>query len=224
MKARVLLVDDHLLFAEAIRLALESNDIEVVGIVGSGEEAMRAVRRSPPDLALVDIGLPDQSGLVVGSTLLHEYPDMKVLALSALDDPAVVRQALRAGFHGYLIKDTPVGRFIQAVEAVLSGQVVVPPVLAPRIAGARTAEEQSVTLLVNQLTSRERQVLQLLVEGASGQAIAHSLGISPNTVRTHVQSILTKLQVRSRLQAASFAVRHGVVTTPGQRRHAAEAS
>jgi two-component system, NarL family, nitrate/nitrite response regulator NarL len=224
MKARVLLVDDHVLFAEAIRLALESNDIEVVGIVGSGEEALRAVRRSPPDLAVVDIGLPDQSGIVVGSTLLHEYPDMKVLALSALDDPAVVRQALRAGFHGYLIKDTPVGRFIQAVEAVLSGQVVVPPVLAPRVAGARTAEEESVTLLVNQLTSRERQVLQLLVEGASGQAIALSLGISPNTVRTHVQSILTKLQVRSRLQAASFAVRHGVVTTPGQQRHAAGAS
>lgn len=224
MKARVLLVDDHLLFAEAIRLALESNDMEVVGIVGSGEEAVRAVRRSPPDLAVIDIGLPDQSGLVVGSTLLHEYPDMKVLALSALDDPAVVRQALRDGFHGYLIKDTPVGRFIQAVEAVLSGQVVVPPVLAPRVAGARTAEEEGVTLLVNQLTSRERQVLQLLVEGASGQAIAHSLGISPNTVRTHVQSILTKLQVRSRLQAASFAVRHGVVTTPGQPRHAAGAS
>lgn len=224
MKARVLLVDDHVLFAEAIRLALESNDIEVVGIVGSGEEALQAVRRSPPDLALVDIGLPDQSGLVVGSRLLHEYPDMKVLALSALDDPAVVRQALRAGFHGYVIKDTPVGRFIQAVEAVLSGQVVVPPVLAPRVAGARTAEEESVTLLVNQLTSREREVLQLLVEGASGQAIALSLGISPNTVRTHVQSILTKLQVRSRLQAASFAVRHGVVTTPGQQRHAAGAS
>jgi two-component system nitrate/nitrite response regulator NarL len=171
-------------------------------------------------MAVVDIGLPDQSGLVVGRTLLHEYPDMKVLALSALDDPAAVREALRAGFHGYVVKDTPVERFMNAVEAVLSGQVVVPPVLAPRVAGARSAEEETVTLLVSQLTPRERQVLQLLVEGASGQAIAHALGISPNTVRTHVQSVLTKLQVRSRLQAASFAIRHGVVAGPGQQRRA----
>lgn len=217
-KARVLVVDDHMLFAEAIRLALETNGVEVVGIVGSGEEALRAVRRLSPDLVLIDIGLPDQSGLVVGRTLLHEHPNVKVLALSALDDPRAVREALRLGFHGYVVKDTPVARFIQAVDAVVGGQVVVPPLLAPRIAGARSAEEETVALLANQLTPREREVLELLVEGASGQIIAHSLGISPNTVRTHVQSVLTKLQVGSRLEAATFAVRHGIVAGPGQRR------
>jgi two-component system nitrate/nitrite response regulator NarL len=224
MKTRVLLVDDHMLFAEAIRLALEAHDMEVVAVVGSGQEALRAARRAPPDVAIVDIGLPDESGLVVGRTLLHEHPDIKVLALSALDDPAAVREALRAGFHGYVVKDTPVGSFMQAIDSVLSGQVVVPPVLASRVAGARTPEEETVALLVNQLTPRERLVLQLLVEGASGQMIARSLGISPNTVRTHVQSVLTKLQVRSRLQAASFAVRHGIVGGSVQQRRAADAS
>jgi len=215
-RARVLIVDDHMLFAEAIRLALEEHDIEVVGIAVSGEEALTAVRRWHPDLALVDIGLPDRSGLAVGKAILQEFPETKVLALTALGDPRTAREALRAGFQGYIMKDTPVTRFIQAIHSVLDGQVVVPRPLAPRVAGALSAEEEAVALLSNQLTPREREVLVLLVEGASGQSIARSLGISPNTVRTHVQSVLTKLQVRSRLEAATFAVRHGIVAIPGR--------
>lgn len=215
-RARVLIIDDHMLFAEAIHLALEEHGFEVVGIAASGDEALSAVRRWHPDLALVDIGLPDRSGLAVGRAILQERPETKLLALTALDDPRTVREALRGGFHGYVVKDTPVSRFVQAVGSVLGGQVVVPRPLAPRVAGALSAEEEAVALLSNQLTPREREVLELLVEGASGQAIARSLGISPNTVRTHVQSVLTKLQVRSRLEAATFAVRHRIVPGPGR--------
>lgn len=220
-RAQVLIIDDHMLFAEAIRFALQAHDVDVVGIAASSEEALPAVRRLCPDLVLVDIGLPDGSGLTVGKAILQEYPAMKVLALSALDEPRAVREALRAGFQGYVAKDTPVARFIQAIDAVLAGHVVVPRPLAPRIAGARSAEEEAVALLSNQLTAREREVLGLLVEGASGQSIARSLGISPNTVRTHVQSVLTKLQVRSRLEAATFAVRHRIVADPRPQRRIA---
>lgn len=201
-----------MLFAEAIRSALQARGFEVVAIAGTGEEALRATRELRPDVVCLDIGLPDRNGLDVGREILGEDPTVKVLALTALEEPRAVREALRAGFHGYLVKDTPVARFVQAVEAAMGGQVVVPRRLASRVAGARSSEEEAAALLADQLTPREREVLGLLVEGASGPAIARRLGISPNTVRTHVQSILTKLQARSRLEAASFAVRHRITT------------
>ena len=221
---RVLIVDDHALFAEAIRLTLGAHGVEVVGIANTVEEGMSSIRRHRPDVALVDIGLPDGSGLALGERVLAECPETKVIALSALGDPRAVRDALRIGFHGYIIKDTSISRFITAIEAVLGGEVVVPRALAPRVAGKQTSEEEAVSLLVDQLTPRERQVLELLVEGASGQTIAATLDISPNTVRTHVQNVLTKLQVRSRLEAATFAVRHRIVPLPHQDRQSASAS
>lgn len=220
---RVLIVDDHGLFAEAIRLTLDANGVEVVGIANTVEEGLDAVHRLRPEVALVDIGLPDGSGIDLGERILAERPETKVIALSALGDPRAVRDALRVGFHGYIIKDTSISRFITAIEAVLGGEVVVPRALAPRVAGKQSSDEEAVALLVDQLTPRERQVLELLVEGASGQAIARALGISPNTVRTHVQNVLTKLQVRSRLEAATFAVRHRIVPMPNQDRRSAPA-
>jgi two-component system, NarL family, nitrate/nitrite response regulator NarL len=216
---RILIVDDHALFAEAIRLTLDAHGVDVVGIVHTVEEGLEAVHRLRPDVALVDIGLPDGSGLALGERILEDLPETKVVALSALGDPRAVRDALKIGFHGYIIKDTSISKFVNAIEAVLSGEVVVPRALAPRVAGKQTSDEQAVALLVDQLTPRERQVLELLVEGASGQTIARTLGISPNTVRTHVQNVLTKLQVRSRLEAATFAVRHRIVPLPPQDRY-----
>jgi two-component system nitrate/nitrite response regulator NarL len=211
---RALIVDDHLLFAEAIRSTLESNGIEVVAVATDGAEAMRAVQDHRPDLALVDIGLPDQSGLALGKQILADFRDTKVLAVSALDDPRVVKEAVRLGFSGYIMKETPVPRFVTSVLAAVDGQVVVPHRVAARVAGARTRREREAGILSEQLTPREKDVLELLVEGIDGDAIAERLGIARNTVRTHVQSILSKLQVHSRLEAAAFAVRHGIVESP----------
>lgn len=206
-----------MLFADAIRSTLEAAGIFVIGVATNGERGIEDVRREKPDLVLVDLGLPDQSGLAVGKLILDEHPGMKVVALTAIDAPRAVEEALRAGFNGYLTKDTPVLRFVSSIRAALDGQVVIPHKLAPALAGAKTSEEENAALLVEQLTPREREVLSLLVDGASGEDIAKRLVISPNTVRTHVQSILTKLQVHSRLEAATFAVRHGVVAAPGVR-------
>jgi DNA-binding NarL/FixJ family response regulator len=160
----------------------------------------------------MDLGLPDRSGLAVGQEILERWPQMKILAVTALDDPKAVDDALRMGFRGYLTKDTPVARFISSLEAIVDGQVVAPHRLIP--GGHRRRPADDISLLVTQLTSREREVLGLLMEGADGRTIARRLGISRNTVRTHVQSILTKLQVHSRLEAATFAVRHHVVPVP----------
>lgn len=197
-----------MLFAEAVVTALEGNGIGVDRVANTGAEAIRAVRERTPELVLVDLGLPDRSGMSVGSEILEISPTTKVVVLTALDDDRAVRNVLRAGFHGYVTKDTPVAKFIQVVQAALAGQVVLPRRTAARVAGVRTAQEDSAALLMDQLTSREREVLSLLMDGMSGPAMSKQLHISPNTVRTHVQSILTKLQVHSRLEAASFAVRY----------------
>jgi len=186
----------------------------VVGSVTTADEAIPAVRRSHPHLVIMDIGLPDRSGLDVGSEIVQGWPDVKVLALTGVDDPRAVREALDLGFQGYLVKDVPVERFVRTVEAVMAGQIVVPGRLLPS-AAARTRDEEAVSLLVQQLTQREIEILRLLVEGAEGGTIASALRISPNTVRSHVQSILSKLQVHSRLEAAAFAVRHRIYLGSG---------
>jgi two-component system nitrate/nitrite response regulator NarL len=201
-----------MLFAEAIRVALEDLGEEVLGVVTTGEEAVASVRRTRPDIVLMDIALPDQSGLAVGGAILGEWPDMKIIALTALSDRTAVEEALRIGFRGYITKDTPVAQFVNSLQSVLDGHIVLPHRLGPT--GKRSAAEDEVALLADQLTAREREVLGLLVEGADGLTVAMKLGISRNTVRTHVQNILMKLQVHSRLEAATFAVRHRLVQAP----------
>jgi DNA-binding NarL/FixJ family response regulator len=212
---RILIVEDHVLFAEAVTMALGARGYNVVGVVDTVEEAMPAVERLQPDLALVDIALTDGNGIALGRAILREHPRIRVVAVSALNDSRSVREALQAGLNGYVIKDTPIARFVQAIETVLAGDVVVPRALSRQVAGMQTSEEKTAALLIGQLTRREEQVLGLLVEGASSKRIARALGVSPNTVRTHVQNVLMKLHVTSRLEAAAFAVRHGIVGRRG---------
>jgi DNA-binding NarL/FixJ family response regulator len=200
------------LFAEAIRSALDGAGMDAVAVVTSGRAALAYLEDDRPDVILLDLGLPDRSGLAVGREILESWPDAKLMVLTALDDPKAVEEAMRAGFRGYLTKDTPVSRFVSSIEAIVAGQEVFPHRFAH--AARHPGSSDSVWLLISQLTPREREVLGLLVEGADGRTIAARLGISRNTVRTHVQSILTKLQVHSRLEAATLAVRHRVVPLP----------
>jgi DNA-binding NarL/FixJ family response regulator len=202
---RILIVDDHKLFADAISPALERQGIDVVSTATNGAEALEAVRRDRPDGVLIDIGLPDRSGLAVGSEILREWPSTVVIAVTALEDARMVREAARAGFHGFLPKSTDLPQFVSSVRAVLGGEAVFPR------RGVGASAIRQAPLAAEQLTARERDVLALLSRGTTSQGIADALGIAPNTVRTHVQNILSKLQVHSRLEAVVFAVRHGVV-------------
>ena len=140
---------------------------------------------------------------------MSEAPGTKIVALTALEDEQTLRDALRSGFHGYLTKNTEPGTFRRALESIADDQVVFQHRLG-RGVSARDSDTSDAELLVRQLTSREVEVLQLLARGASSLEISEELSVSPNTVRTHVQGILTKLQVHSRLEAAAFAVRHGL--------------
>ena len=214
---RVLIVEDHALFADVIRVSLTDQGMDVLPPCRTGADAITAVERQEPDLVLLDIGLPDRSGLSVGRQILQMRPHTRVVALTAMDDPRTARRAIRAGFHGYLTKDVSVPTFIQSVQAIVDGgQVVVPQRFASALAG-RDSQETAAKMLAQHLTAREREVLGLLVEGYTGPRMARSLRVSPHTIRTHIQSILMKLQVHSRLEAVAFAVKHGIVLPPTRR-------
>jgi two-component system NarL family response regulator len=157
------------------------------------------------------MNLPDASGLEVGKKILEEGFETKLIAVTAMDDPEVVKEAMKIGFHGYVTKDTPLSQFLASIQFVLQGQTVLPQRTSARAAGARTAEEEDALLRSKFLTSRELEVLSLLTEGASSKEVARRLHVSQNTVRSHVQNILSKLGVHSRLEAAAFAVKYRLV-------------
>ena len=206
---RVLVVDDHRLFADVISSILTEQGMEVVGVVTSAASAVSEAARSKPDLVLLDLGLPDGNGMDAGRAILKENPDAIVVVVSALAEPEKVREALTAGFRGFVAKDAPLTRFASSVAAALEGQVVMPHDLGER--ATPSPEEAYATVAAAHLTPRERQVLALLVEGASTSKMATRMRVSRNTVRTHVGRVLAKLQAHSRLEAATFAVRHSLV-------------
>ena len=208
---RLLIVDCHVLFADLLRFSLETFGMTVLPVVTTGDDALDAVDHHLPSLVLLEIDLPTTSGLSVGKSILEHHPQAKVVALSDAGDPRTAREAIEMGFHGYLTKDMPVGQLMTALGAVLDGQVVIPRALAGPASGGKWPEDRHMHLIVDQLTAREREVLAMLVEGASSQEIARRLFVSLHTVRSHVQSVLTKLQVHSRLEAVAFAVQHEII-------------
>jgi NarL family two-component system response regulator LiaR len=180
--------------------------MSVLGVYTTADEGLAAAREHRPDMVLLDLGLPDRSGLELGEEIMEELPDTKVVAVTALEDEKSVQDAFKAGFHGYLTKQTEAERFRNALRSIQDGQTVF-----PQRQVSRNRERTNDELMSEQLTNREVEVLQLLAEGATSAQMAEQLDVSPNTVRTHVQGILSKLQVHSRLEAAAFAVRHGLV-------------
>jgi DNA-binding NarL/FixJ family response regulator len=205
-----LIIDDHKLFAEAVRPLLESLDLSVT-MAQTGQDALEAVRTRAFDVILVDIGLPDGSGLAVGSRILQERPAAKLLAVTGFDDPQAVKEALRVGFRGYVTKDVRAQRFVSAIKAVMDGQVVIPRQLASAVGGARSAEDRHAALLAQQLTDREREVLALVGEGLSNDEIAARLVISPATAKTHVSRTMVKLGARDRAQLVVVAYEAGLI-------------
>ena len=208
---KVLIVDDHILFAESIRRTLEAHGLQVLGVAGNEKDALPMARSGQPDLVLMDLNLPDADGADVARKIMKDCPDAKVLVVTSLTNPRRVTEIIRDGFQGYLTKDTPLAQFVSAVRAAIDGQVVMPMRVARAVAGSKTEEEANAALLADHLTTREHEVLTLLASGATSEVIAEELSVSLNTVRTHIQNVLTKLQVHSRLEAATFAVKYGIV-------------
>lgn len=194
---------------DAVRPTLLGLGAEDIVVAYTGSDGVAAAKRSELDVALVDIGLPDRSGLSVGREIMDLDSRTLVVALTAVKDALIARHALKLGFAAYLPKDISLDIFAQGMRNVLRGGRI-----DLSSAGPSTSRRPSRTEPWREgsdLTGRELEVLSLLVEGCAGPTIATRLGISRNTVRTHIQSILTKVQVHSRLQAVAFAVEEGLV-------------
>jgi two-component system, NarL family, nitrate/nitrite response regulator NarL len=208
---RVLIVDRERLFAEALGSLLEHESIAVYDVVHSIPQAIATARHDEPDVVLLALDRCSEEELGSGALILEAFPNAKVLVLGGDGDRWAPQQAMGAGFHGYLTKDATAARLVESIRCVADGEeVFAPPVRPPRRVIRTTPMQRDVESFGAQLTAREREVLQLITSGGSGRSIARTLGITENTVRTHVQSILVKLQVHSRLEAAALAMHHGL--------------
>ena len=210
LRTRVLIVDDHVLFAEGLETALAERGIEVVGIATRGREAVTLAGRERPDFVLIDVDLPDMDGVTVGRSILADHPEIKLMAVTGRRDAGLVREAIRAGFQGFVMKESSISELMASMKAVARNHAVIPHQAAKALAGMRS-EQQDAELLSSHLTEREREVLSLLVDGTGSKQLAERLHLSPNTIRTHIQNICFKLQVHSRLEAVAFAVRYAIV-------------
>ena len=205
-----MIVDDHKLFADAIRPILQFEGIHVAAVSTTGPEAVADAQRTRPHVILLDLGLPDADAIDVGKQILRDVPHVRILALGAVTDPTAVDETEGAGFHGYLTKDAAASQLVASIRGVHSGEHVMLPGVDDPVANGHRAGSRQAEMLAASLSTREREVLALLVEGADTREIAQRLYLSSKTVRTHVQRILAKLGVHSRLQAVAFAVRHRV--------------
>jgi DNA-binding NarL/FixJ family response regulator len=187
-------------------LALDE-ELEVVGEAANGEEAIRRAHELAPDVVLMDLLMPVMDGIAATGVIRRELPDVEVIALTSVLEDSAILGAVRAGAIGYLLKDTQAGELCRAIKAAAAGQVQLSPQAA-----ARLMREVQVPQSPEKLTSREIEVLRLLAQGMSNKDIGAALVIGVKTVKTHVSSILSKLGVPSRTQAALYAVRIGLVS------------
>lgn len=211
MAINILLVDDHAVVRQGLKMFLGLDpDLEVVGEAENGEEAIRLTRELGPDVILMDLLMPVMDGITAISIIRRDFPDTEVIALtSVLEDEAVIK-AMRAGAIGYLLKDTQAEELRRAIKAAAAGQVQLSPQAAARLMREVKAPDSP-----EKLTERETDVLRLLALGRANKQIALELVIGEKTVKTHVSSILRKLNVPSRTQAALYAVRIGLVSMEG---------
>jgi DNA-binding NarL/FixJ family response regulator len=212
---RVLLADEQSLFREAVRVVLSSEgDLDVVAEARDGVQAVAEAERTQPDVALLDANLPNCDGIRATQLILARVPDCRVIVFSGQEDERVLLEAMEAGASGYLSKEAPLAELIEATRAVHRGEALVPPrmlgALLQRVIHRRRERDEAIKQMTN-LTRREREVLALLAQGADNDMIAQRLVISPETARTHVQNVLGKLGVHSRLEAAAFVTQNGIL-------------
>jgi DNA-binding NarL/FixJ family response regulator len=210
---RVLVVDDHAVVRSGLRLLIDAEeDMETVGEAGNVRDAIFEARTSNPDLILMDVVMPGESGLEGVPKLLHEHPEVKVLILSMQDDPRYLREAFAVGASGYVLKEAADTEVVTAIREVAAGGRYVHPELGARLIAAeaeaaRQAEEDP-------LSDREREVLRLLALGYTNQEIAKKLFISVRTAETHRAHVMQKLRLASRAELVRYAIAHGLLEQP----------
>ncbi len=217
-KIRVLIVDDHAVVRQGLRAFLELQDappalpIEIAGEAANGAQAVELARRLQPDVVLLDLVMPEMDGIAATPQIIAASPRARVLILTSFGEEDKVFPAIRAGAHGYLLKDIPPNDLVHAVRAAYAGKVQLHPDIARKLMSVIAGQEEPLwgTRLtgVEELSEREREVLRLVARGLTNHEIAERLVISEKTVKTHVSSILGKLGLADRTQAAIWALKH----------------
>ena len=208
MSIRVLIADDHGVVRQGLTMYLKlDGELEVVGEASNGEEALHMARALKPDVVLMDVLMPVMDGIEATEKIKAELPDVEVVALTSVLDDGAVTGAVRAGAMGYLLKNTKPRELCRAIKGAAAGQVQLDPEAAARLMREMRTPERP-----EALTARETEVLGLLARGKANKQIARELFVEEKTVKAHVSSILRKLGVSSRTQAALYAVRTGLVS------------
>jgi two-component system, NarL family, response regulator LiaR len=212
---QVLVCDDQAVVAEGLEMILNADpEIEVVALAYGGAEAIEKARQTRPDLVLMDLKMPGVNGIQATRQILAEQPEIKVLVLTTFGDDEWVFDAVRSGASGYLLKGTPRAELIRAVKGTLAGESYIDPAVGAKIlAQVAGSPGPQKTTLGRDLSQRELDVLGLLARGLTNAEIADQLYLTKGTVRNYVSSILAKLDVEDRTQAAILALRHGLVNS-----------
>ncbi len=222
---RVLLADDHALFRAGIASLLKAWGMETVGQASNGLEALEQARALRPDLILMDIGMSPCNGLEATRLIKAELPETKIVIVTVSDDDDDLFEAIKSGAEGYLLKDMSEEELGRTLTGIATGEPALSPGLAAKILDefARVARDGAAKDVESDgLTPREREVLELVVTGATNREIAAALYISENTVSFHMKHILAKLHLKNRAQAVAYAIRSGLVTVSDDEAHVAE--
>jgi len=208
---RALIVDDHPVTREGLRTALELSDdaVVVVGEAGSGEEAVERARELSPDVVFMDVRMPGMDGIEATRRIREASPETKIILITIDESRSAVSEAIAAGVSGYLLKDASPDALVDAARNAIEGNAVIHPQLTKAfIEEARAAGDEPRT---TPLSKREREILQKVADGATTRQVASDLGISPHTVKTHLERIFEKLGANDRAQAVAMAIRAGIV-------------
>lgn len=213
-KIRILLVDDHALVRASLKsLIAEFAGIEVVAEANDGLEALALVAKHHPDVVLTDISMPTLNGLEATRRIVKEYPSTVVVVLSMHTDEKWVQQAMRAGASGYLLKTSPPHELKLALEAVAQGQIFLSPAISKQVVDVYLGRASGKDDPLDQLTPRQREILQLIAEGHASKRIAQLLGASVKTVESHRASLMDRLDIHDVAGLVRFAIRHGLVSS-----------
>jgi NarL family two-component system response regulator LiaR len=205
---RVLLVDDHAMVRRGLATFLKVyDDLELAGEAADGEAAIELCARVQPDVVLMDLFMPGMDGVTATRAIREQHPTVAVIALTSFKEEALIQRALGAGALSYLLKDVSAEELVRAIRAAHAGRSTLSPEATRALIHAATRPPSP----GHDLTPREREVLALLVDGLNNTVIAERLVVSPSTVKSHVSNILTKLGVASRTEAATLAVREGLI-------------
>lgn len=210
----LLLVDDHEVVRSGLRMLLENeDDVDIVGEAGTAEDAISAVRELLPDVVLMDIGLPDRSGIEATGEIKHISPETSIVALTIHEDEEYFFKMLEAGASGYVPKRAAPNELLTAIRTAAKGEVYLYPSLAKLLVKDYLTQDQQARSEQSRdnLTAREHEVLAHLADGATNFEIAETLGISPKTVARHRENIMRKLNLHSRTELVKYAIRKGII-------------